>query len=116
MMRRADVKYCFGLSGIFSAVALLITLATYEETLPVEKRAKPMGVGAILREAQPFSFVRVMRHNMALGKLMWVTGLQTCSEGRNVNDVISIYMQQALGWGWDTINNFIGLFGISLVF
>ena len=64
---------------------------------------------------------------------MWVTGLQTTSEGRNINDIYALYMQvqfitvilqsmirdelqDALGWSWDQINNFVGALGVALVF
>lgn len=42
--------------------------------------------------------------------------VQTTSEGRNINDIYALYMQDALGWSWDQINNFVGALGVALVF
>jgi hypothetical protein len=47
---------------------------------------------------------------------MMVTGLQTASEGRTINTMVSGYMQNDLGWGWPKINGFIASFGFTLIF
>merc|ERR1712196_412564 len=64
---------------------------------------------------QPFSFLQIMGKSPALRKLMLVSGVQSCSEGRNINDVFAIFMQQDLHWGWGAINNFVGALGVALV-
>ena len=111
IMANAHPKYCFLASSIFSAIAFVHLHLNFRESLPVERR-KPL----VIADMQPFSFTQLMGKSKELRTLMWVTGLQTTSEGRNVNDIYSIYMQNDLGWSWDQINNFVGALGVSLVF
>lgn len=113
VMARMHVKYCFLLSAMLSTSAGLNILMKYEETLPVEKRRKMDS--QILKDIQPFSFVQVMTKSPALAKLMLVTGLQTASEGRNVESVFSIFMRQDLKWDSSQVNNFVGALGLALV-
>jgi hypothetical protein len=40
---------------------------------------------------------------------------QTASEGRNVTDVLSIFLQNDLGWGFTAINSFVTVYGFALV-
>jgi hypothetical protein len=42
-----------------------------------------------------------MGKSKELRTLMWVVGLQTAPEYRNLNDIFSIYMQKDLGWSLD---------------
>jgi hypothetical protein len=35
--------------------------------------------------------------------------LQTASEGRNITDVLSVFLQENLKWGFDSINFFVTL-------
>ena len=46
---------------------------------------------------------------------MCTTGLQTITEGRNINNIWGVYFENDLGWNWDQINNFIGALGVSLI-
>lgn len=111
IMNRVDPKWCFFASTCFSAVALVHLCTNFKESLPVEKR-QPL----VVSDMQPFSFWQLMGKSENLRTLMWVTGLQTTSEGRNINDIYMLYMQNDLGWSWDKINNFVGALGVALVF
>merc|ERR1712070_961160 len=111
IMRRMEPRYCCLLSTCFSATAALTIFATFEETLPPEKR-KTLDLQAVIRDMQPFSFLQIMGKSPSLRKMMTIVGVQTCSEGRNLFDVFSIFMQQDLNWSWDKINNFVGTMGI----
>jgi hypothetical protein len=102
IMVRADPKYCFLASSVFSATCFCHLLVNFEETLPVEQR-KPL----VLSDMQPLSFTQLMNSSPDLNKLMWITGLQTTSEGRNVNDIFAIYMQEDLGWSFNQINTWV---------
>jgi hypothetical protein len=50
-----------------------------------------------------------------LRRLMCITGTQTVTELRNVNQLFSVYMEKNLHWSWDQINNFTAAFGLSLI-
>lgn len=41
--------------------------------------------------------------------------MQTASEGRNVTDVLSIFLQNDLNWGFTAINSFVTVYGFALV-
>ena len=56
-----------------------------------------------------------MGKSQTLFRLMCTTGLQTMTEGRNVNNIWGVYFQNDLVWSWDQINNFIGALGVSLI-
>ena len=111
VMKRADPKWCFLVSVACSMTCLAHLYRSFEETLPEAKR-KPMK----LDDMQPLSFLNIMRKNALLRKLMLITGLQTTSEGRNINDTFLVYMREDLKWDWGQVNRFVGGLGVSLVF
>ena len=89
----------FLLSSAISLAGLGWLGANFEETLPVESR-RPLDLG----DMQPLSFLQLMSRSATLRSLMMVTGLQTMSEGRNINTMVSGYMQNDLKWDWTQIN------------
>lgn len=72
-------------------------------------------MGQALADMQPLSFLQLMRKTPVLQRLMGVIGLQTCTEGRNVTDIMTVYMSQDLGWSWTAVNNAIAAVGVGLV-
>jgi MFS family permease len=110
IMNFADPRYCFLASSFFSATCFCHLVTNFKETLPEDQR-KPL----VLSDMQPLSFLQLMRTDTNLNKLMWITGLQTTSEGRNVNDIFAIYMQEDLGWSFNQINTWVGALGVALV-
>lgn len=112
IMAKLHVKYCFLASSVVSSCALVHMGLNFKETLPLEKR-KPLQ--NVFGEMQPLSFLKVMKQSNALNRLMWVTGLQTATEGRNITDLVNVYLAQDLKWDWGSINNFVGAFGVALV-
>jgi len=109
VMSRADPKYCYLVSVFLAAGSMVNILANFEESLPKEKR-QPL----TLSDMQPFGFLQLMR-SQVLRRLMLTTGMQTFTEGRNITDVISVYLREDLRWSWDQINNYISAYGISLI-
>ena len=119
-MRRAHVKWCYGVSAMLAALALA-RLAFFEETLPSHSASR------WLDEVQPMSFLKIFRvgdgkngaksegRGTTLRRLMCITGAQTMTELRNVNQFFSVYMEKNLRWSWDQINNFTAAFGLSLI-
>lgn len=63
---------------------------------------------------QPLSFLQLMK-NSVLCRLMLITGMQTFTEGRNITDFVSIYLQDELKWSWDKINSFVSVYGMALI-
>ncbi len=110
IMRRAHVRWCFLTSSVLALGGLAHIHLAFEETLAPAKR-RPL----VLHDMQPLSFLQVMRSSRTLFTLMCTTGLQTVTEGRNVNNIFSVYMQNDLRWTWDNINNFVGALGVSLI-
>lgn len=109
VMNRADPKYCYLVSVGLSSLSLLNIMARAEETLPVEKR-QPV----VLSDMAPFAFMRLFT-TRALNRLMAVVGMQSFTEGRNITDIMSIYMQHDLKWNWNQVNNYISAYGIVLI-
>lgn len=109
IMNNMDPKYCYLLSIFLASCSGTWLLTQLEETLPEEKR-KPL----VLGDMQPLSFLQLMRDS-TLRRLMLITGMQTVSEGRNMNDAMFVFLQQDLKWDWSRINNLIALMGISLI-
>lgn len=109
VMNRMHPKYCYLVSVVLATTSLLNILFNVEETLPKEKR-QPL----TLSDMQPFGFLQLMRSRV-LSRLMLVTGFQSFTEGRNITDVIAIFLMNDLKWGWNTINNYVSLYGTSLV-
>lgn len=46
---------------------------------------------------------------------MFVTGLQSLTEGRSIYDVLSLYLSQDMKWDWSQVNRFVGFNGLGLV-
>lgn len=109
VMSRMDPKYCYAISCCFVTASLTHLAFNFEETLPPEKR-KPL----VLSDMQPFSFMQIMKDSV-LRRLMLITGMQSFTEGRNVTDILSIYMLEDLKWNWDQINNFVATYGFALI-
>ena len=110
LMNRYETKWVYLASCGMAGIALHQIQTNFQETLPMKERKK-----LNFRDMQPLSFMQVMAKSTTLFRLMCVTGLQTITEGRNVNNIWGVYMQNDLQWNWDQINNFIGALGISLI-
>lgn len=110
LMNRYETKWCYLASCGMAAVALYQIQHNFEETLPLDQRKE-----LNFSDMQPLSFLQVMNKSTTLFKLMCTTGLQTMTEGRNVNNIWGVYFEKDLNWSWDEINNFIGALGVSLI-
>ena len=110
IMRNIDVKWCYAASAVCAAIATA-RLAFFSETLLSSER-RPFSWQGL----QPFSFLELVDKGPTLRRLLCITGMQTVTELRNVNQVFSVYMEKDLKWSWDRINNFTAAFGLSLIF
>ena len=110
LMNRYETKWVYLASCGMAGIALHQIQTNFQETLPTKERKK-----LNFLDMQPLSFMQVMAKSTTLFRLMCVTGLQTITEGRNVNNIWGVYMQNDLQWNWDQINNFIGALGLSLI-
>mmetsp|Transcript_74435 Transcript_74435/g.166995 ORF Transcript_74435/g.166995 Transcript_74435/m.166995 type:complete len:449 (+) Transcript_74435:111-1457(+) len=109
VMNRRDPKFCFLLSVCFASVSVLNIFFNVKESLPEEKR-----MPLVLKDMQPFGFLQLLKSNV-LNRLMLTTGMQTFTEGRNVQDIYVSYLMNDLKWSWSQINTFISAFGSSLI-
>mmetsp|Transcript_62973 Transcript_62973/g.203041 ORF Transcript_62973/g.203041 Transcript_62973/m.203041 type:complete len:452 (-) Transcript_62973:246-1601(-) len=109
IMNRSEPKYCYLVSVLFSSASFMNLCVRFKETLPVEKR-RPL----VLSDMQPLGFLQLMKTRV-MACLMLTTGMQTFTEGRNITNVISIYLLNDIKWNWNQINNYVSAYGVGLV-
>eukprot|EP00041_Stephanoeca_diplocostata_P014775 m.278994 g.278994 ORF g.278994 m.278994 type:complete len:447 (+) comp19795_c0_seq1:198-1538(+) len=110
VMSRMHPRYCFLVASVLSGGCLVHLSRSFKETLAPEKRKT-----VNYEDMRPWSFVQLMKSSSVMMRLMTVIGFQTATEGRNITDIVSTYLQSELQWDWARINKFVGAYGVALV-
>lgn len=110
VMKRLHPRYCYLFGVATSVLSVYMVRTHFKETLEKEDR-KPI----VLNDMQPFGFIQLLRKR-ALARLMYISGLQTLTEGRSINEIYTIYMLNDLKWTWTQINALVAGSGVALVF
>lgn len=103
--------HLLGLSALAGA-NLAITLRNVPETLGPERR-KLMGEVLTLAVCNPFGFIKLYRHgSVALQRMVTITTLQMCLEGKNLSDLVQTWCRGHLLWRPEATRNFIMGYGV----
>lgn len=84
-----------------------------QETLSPKARQSPSSIQ--LASCNPFAFYRLFTHGRALATLSLVSGVQTYSDPRLMDDTAIVVMKEKLGWNDQQIQSQLGAMSMSLV-
>mmetsp|Transcript_18224 Transcript_18224/g.29639 ORF Transcript_18224/g.29639 Transcript_18224/m.29639 type:complete len:736 (-) Transcript_18224:23-2230(-) len=105
-----EARYSFLASSVLLSSVAGLVFMEMDETLEKEKR-KPVDWVA----CNPFSFLTLFNKSNTVATLMGVILLQAFGDGRNIQEVNTVFMKRHLGWGRIKISNMIAAYGAAVM-